>query len=180
MCYVLVFAQLDHNWWKATPATEGDDEEEGPVENEQTAGADGDDGVDEENQESSPEAPVVTGKGPSNSDPPAAVSTSSGESSSDKDPAPTPSKNTKKRGRTGVAKVPCSCLFSTRSPITKDDKPTQGVEAAKKRKLRSSGPADAPLVISSPRKRKSPSTSPPTTADSTPNSRCRPQLWSIS
>ena len=160
------FAQLDDDWWKTTPDTEGADEEEVPVETEQTAGADGDEAIDEENQESSPEALIVTSKGPSNSDPPAAASTSSGESSSDEHPAPTPSKNTKKRGQTGVAKVPFSRLFSTRSPITKDDKPTQGVEAAKKRKLQSSGPADAPLVISSPRKRKSPSASPPTIADS--------------
>ena len=109
---------------------------------------------------------MVTGKGPSNSDPPAAATTSSGESSSDKDPAPTPPKNTKKRGRTGVAKVPFSRLSSTRSPVIKDDKLPQGVEAAKKRKLRSDGPADAPLVISSTHKRKSSSASPPTASDS--------------
>ena len=102
------FAQLDEDWWKTTPDAEGADEEEVPVETKQTVGADGDDGVDEENHESSPEAPIVTCKGPSNSDPPAAASTSSGESSSDEHPAPTPSKNTKKRGQTGVAKVPFS------------------------------------------------------------------------
>ena len=117
-------AQLDADWWKATPDSEGAEEE--------TAGADGDDGADEENQESSLEAPVATDKGPSDLDPPATATTSSGESSSDKDPGPTPPKKTKKRNRTAVAKVPHSRLLSTRAPLTKDNEPTQDAEADRK------------------------------------------------
>ena len=100
------------------------------------------------------------------SDPPTAATTFSGESSSDKDPTPTPPKNPKKRERTGVAKVPFSRLSSSRSQVIKGNKLTQGVEAARKRKLCSDGPAEDLLVISSPRKRKSLSASPPTTSDS--------------
>ena len=111
-------------------------------------------------------APVITGAGPLISDPPTAASTSFGESSSDKDPAPTPPKNPRKRDRTGVSKVPFSRLSSTRSQVTKGNKLTQGVEAARKRRLRSDGPAEAPLVISSPRKRKSSTASPSTASDS--------------
>ena len=40
------------------------------------------------------------------------------------------------------------------------------MEAAQKRKLRSDGPVEAPLVVSSPRKHKSPSASAPTSSDS--------------
>ena len=149
---------MDADWWKATPDSEGADEE--------TAGADGNDGVDEENQESSHDAPAVTGMGPSMSDPPTAATTSSGESSSDKDPAPTPPRNPRKRERTGVAKVPFSRLSSSRNQVIKGNKLTQGVGAARKRKLRSDGPAEDPLVISRPRKHKSPSASPPTVSDS--------------
>ena len=149
---------MNADWWIATPDSEGAEEE--------TAGADGNDGTDEENQESSHEVPTVTGVVPSISDPPTAAMTSSGESSSDKDPTPTPPKNPNKRDRTGVSKVPFSRLSSTRSQVTKGNKLTQGVEAPRKRKLRSDGPAEAPLVISSPRKRKSSTTSPSTASDS--------------
>ena len=62
--------------------------------------------------------------------------------------------------------MPFSRLSSTRSQVTKDNKLTQGVEVARKMRLRSDGPAEAPLVISSPRKRKSSSASPPTASDS--------------
>ena len=122
--------------------------------------------IDEENQESSHETPAVTRTGPSTSDPPTAATTSSGESSSDKDPTPTPPRNPKKRERTGVAKVPFSRLSSTQSQVIKGNKLTQGVEAARKRKLRSDGPAEDPLVIPSPRKSKSPSASPLAASDS--------------
>ena len=149
---------MNADWWKATPDSEGAEEE--------TAGADGNDGADEEKQESSYEVPAVTGAGPSMSDPPTAATTSSGDSSSDKDPAPTPPRNPRKRERTGVAKVPFSRLSSTRSQVIKGNQLTQGVEAARKRRLRSDGLAEVPLVSSSPRKCKSPSASPPTASDS--------------
>ena len=94
------------------------------------------------------------------------MTTPFGESSIDKEPAPTPPKTTKRKERTGVLKVPFSRLSPNQAQLTKGNKLTQGVEAARRRKLRSDGPAEAPLVISSPRKRKSSSASPPTASDS--------------
>ena len=94
------------------------------------------------------------------------MTTSSGESSSDKEPAPTPRKATKRKERAAVPKVPFSRLSPTQAQLTKDAKQTQAVQAARMRKLRSSGPADAPVVIPSIRKHKSSSASPSSAEDS--------------
>ena len=94
------------------------------------------------------------------------MATSSGESSSDKDPAPTPQKTTKRKEGITIPKVAFSCLSTTQAQLTKDHKQTQGVQAARLRKLRSDGPADAPLAIPTTRKHKSPTASPSSNEDS--------------
>ena len=90
------------------------------------------------------------------------MTTSSGESSSDKDPAPT----TKRKERAAVPKVPFSRLSPTQAQLTKDHQKTQAVKATRLRKLRRSGPADAPLAIPTTRKRKSHTASPSSAEDS--------------
>ena len=133
---------------------------------------------DDEDEESSPEAPVVEDIDGDESSPEAPVTeqahtasgaasaqpTSSEESSTARShSSSTPPYNTNV-SREAVPKVPLSrVLGSTRSPAKPEER-VQSVVAARKRKLRSDGPADAPEPLPVSHQRKS--ASPPSKDDS--------------
>ena len=89
---------------------------------------------------------------------------SSEESSGAKSHSSSPPAPTKNASRTAVPKVPFSRVLGSSGSIAKLQDSTQSVIVARKRKLRSDGPAETPdpLPVSHQRK----STSPPEKADS--------------
>ena len=108
-------------------------------------------------EESSREAPIVEDTDDDESSPEAARPSSSKESSAKSHSSSSPASNNN-GSRESVPKVPLSrVLGSARSPA-KPEKHMQSVIAARKRKLRSDGPADAPepLPVSHQRKSASP------------------------
>ena len=97
------------------------------------------------------------------SSPTGAQPTPSEESSEAKSRSPSPPAQ-KNGSRVAVSKVPASRVQGSSSPSSEPEEIAQRVLAAKKRKLRSEGPAEAPLPLPVSHKRKS--TSSPEKADS--------------
>ena len=188
----LSLLQLDDSFWKpargteteAGAETEKNNEEASAVaetvdddsseESSQEAPVAGDDDEDEESspeapaddvveEESSPEAPITEQERAASS-PGAAQPTSSEESSGAKSRSSSPLAPARNGSRAAVPKVPLSRVLGSSSSIAKPQDSTQSVIAARKRKLRSDGPAETPdpLPVSHQRK----STSPPEKADS--------------
>ena len=117
---------------------------------------------DDDDEESSPEAPVTeqehTASSPATAQPTLSEESSGAKSRSSSPPAPA-----KNGSRAAVPKVPLSrVLGSTVSPA-KTMGSTQSVIAARKRKLRSDGPAEPPVPLPVSHQRKS--TSPTEKAD---------------
>ena len=139
------------------PVEDDDDDEEesspeAPVE---------DDNDDDE--ESSPEAPVTEQEHVSSS-PATAQPTSSEESSGAKSRSLSPPAPTRNGSREAFPKVPFSRILGSTTSTAKPQESTHSVIAARKRKLRSDGPADAPDPLPASHQRKS--NSPPSKADS--------------
>ena len=118
---------------------------------------------DDAEEESSREAPV-TEQERMTSCPATAQPTLSEESSGAKSRSSSPPAPTRNGSRGAVPKVPLSRVLGSTCSTAKPQESTLSVLAARKRKLRSDGPADAPdpLPVSHQRK----STSPPSKADS--------------
>ena len=128
-------------------------------------------GDENEDEESSPEAPIVdvieeessseaqyadeehTESSPAGAQPTPSEESSDAKSRSSTPPAP------KNGSRVAVSKVPASRVQGSSSSPSEPEEIAQQVLAAKKRKLRSEGPAETPLPLPVSHKRKS--TSPP-------------------
>ena len=158
----------------ASAATEVIDDDESSEESSQEAAAAGDEDEDEESskeapfedaveEESSKEAPD-TEQEHAGSSPAASQPASSEESSGRKSRSASPSAPGKNGSRTAVPKVPISRVLGSSSSVAKPQDSVQSVIAARKRKLRSDGPADTPDPLPVTHQRKS--ASPPEKADS--------------
>ena len=148
------------------PVEDGNDEESSPE-------APAEDNDDDDEDESSQEAPV-TEQGHRDSGPSAAQPTSSEESSTVKSRSSSSPTSNNNGSREAVPKVPLSRVLGSTRSTAKPEECVQSVIAARKRKLRSEGPADTPdpLPVSHQRK----STSPPSKDDSYHSSMSMPSF----